>query len=49
MSIEMEITRSLPVVYFQDNENKWTGKIIKPQSGIKNDVNGLNSVELNLS
>ena len=52
MGIDMEITRSLPVVYFQNDDNKRTGKVIKPQNDITNDVNdskGLNLAELNLS
>ena len=46
------ITTSLPVVYFQHHDNKWTGKVIKPQNDITSNVNdseGLNLMELNLS
>ena len=46
------ITRSHPVIYFRHYNDKWTGKVIKPQNDITNDVNdskGSNLAELNLS
>ena len=53
MGIEMAIiTRSHPVTYFQHDDDKWTGKVIKPQNDITDDVNyskGSNLAELNLS
>ena len=53
MGIEMAIINtSLPIVYFEHHDNKWTGKVIKPQNAdITSDVNDserLNLMELNL-